>query len=247
MGIVAARSRDGDEVRYRGEAPPEARRLWCELAGSPEALAPSTRTVVHGSRGICPAGWVGVVRLGDAFLVEAGDADEPTLARILDLDDPSDPDEVSRALQPVQTLGPGVLAYLPGDAAPAPSTADADIEEVEIAAVRSWLASLPEDDVAESSVDEMGHLLVLRRAGRIVGAAGHLDWPADIAHLGIVVDPGFRGRGDGVLLGIAATRRAIALGRYPQWRAAAWNEASRAVARRIGYHEFGRQFSFQVE
>jgi RimJ/RimL family protein N-acetyltransferase len=35
-------------------------------------------------------------------------------------------------------------------------------------------------------------------------------------------------------------------GRTPQWRAAAWNAASRRVARRIGYREMGRQFSFQL-
>lgn len=228
------------------EAPPAARRLWCELARSPDALAPSTRTVVRGSRGICPPGWVGAVRLGSAVLIEAGDADETTLAGLLELDDPSDPDQVSQALSPARTLGPGQLAYLPDASEPPAVESDAEIEEVDVAAIRDWLGSLPEDDFAESSMEDMGDVLALRRDGRIVGAAGHLDWPADVAHIGIVIDPAFRGSGNGVLLGAAATRRAIAAGRYPQWRAAAWNEASRATARRIGYHEFGRQFSFQV-
>lgn len=228
------------------EAPRAARRLWGELAGLPADLAPSTRTVVRGSRGICPPGWIGTVRLGSAFLIEAGDADETTLAPILELDDPSDPVQVSRAVNPSQTLGPGQLAYLPDEVGPPTVDAGADIEVVHVGAIRDWLGSLPEDDFAESSMDDMGQVLVLRRDGRIVGAAGHLDWPAAIAHIGIVIDPGFRGSGHGILLGAAATRRAIAAGRYPQWRAAAWNEASRATARRIGYHEFGRQFSFQV-
>lgn len=233
--------------RYPVEAPPAARRLWCELAGAPEALAPSTRMVVRGSRGICPAGWVGVVRLGSAFVIEAGDADGTTLAKLLDVDDPSDPDQVSRTVGPARTLGPGQLAYLPEGVEPPAVDSDAGIELVEVAAIRDWLGSLPADEVEESSVDDMAHALVLRRDGQIVGAAGHLDWPAEIAHIGIVVDPGFRGRGNGVLLAAAATRRAIAAGRYPQWRAAAWNETSRATGSRIGYHEFGRQFSFQGE
>ena len=227
------------------ECPAAARRLWCELGGAPEALAPSTRTVVRGSRGICPPAWVGVVRLGDAFLVEAGTADERTLSQILDLEDPSDPAQVASALQSNQTLGPGQLAYLPEGVQPATNDV-ADIEEVDVAAVRDWLGSLPGDDVAESSIDDMERVLVLRHDGRIAGAAGHLDWPADIAHLGLVVDPIHRGSGYGAVLGAAATRRALAAGRHPQWRAAAWNEPSRATATRIGYREFGRQFSFQI-
>lgn len=233
--------------RYPVEAPPAARRLWCELAGAPGALAPSTRTVVRGSQGICPSGWIGVVRLGSAFLVEAGDADETVVARILDLDDPSDPQQVSGTVGPSQTRGPGQLAYLPEGVPPPSVDSDADLELVDVAGIRDWLRALPEDDVAESSVDNMEHALVLRRDGRVVGAAGHLNWPADIAHIGIIVDPAYRGSGNGVLLGTAATQRAITAGRYPQWRAAAWNETSRATGKRIGYHEFGRQFSFSVK
>lgn len=231
---------------YPAEPPPVARRLWRELGGAPHALAPSTRTVVRGSRGICPPGWVGIVRLGSAFLVEAGDADEETLARVLELDDPSDPEQVTSSLQPSRTLGPGQLAYLPPRAdVPVPEDGG-DLEEVDVAVVRDWLGSLPEHDVAESSIDDMERVLVLWREGRILGAAGHLEWPADIAHIGIVIDPDRRERGNATTLGAAATRRALAAGRHPQWRAAARNEASRATALRIGYREFGRQFSFQL-
>lgn len=228
------------------EPPPAARRLWCELGGVSDALTPSTRTVVRGSRGICPPGWVGVVRLGTGFLVEAGDADEQTLARILQLDDPSDPEQVGSALEPSRTLGPGQLAYLPPDADVPVREHGEELEEARVATIRDWLESLPQDDVAESSIDEMDRVLVLRRQGRVVGAAGHLDWPADIAHIGIVIDPHDRGHGNALRLGAAATRRAIAAGRHPQWRAAASNEASRAAALRIGYREFGRQFSFRL-
>jgi hypothetical protein len=59
--------------------PDEARRLWCTLASAEDALHPATTTVVHGSQGIAPKRWTGVVRLGDAYLIEAGDADAPVL------------------------------------------------------------------------------------------------------------------------------------------------------------------------
>jgi hypothetical protein len=103
------------------------------------------------------------------------------------LDDPSDPAQVTRALSPARTLGPGELD------------------------------SLPADDVEESSVEEMDEALVLRR-----------------------------GAGVGARLGSAATQRVLDRGLTPQWRAAGWNDASRRIARRIGYREMGRQFSFQL-
>ena len=90
--------------------PDEARRSWRILAGDGTALRPGTTTVVRGSRGICPSGWIGVVRLGDATLIEAGDADDATIDVLLSLEDPSEPAEVSGVLRLGRTLGPGELA-----------------------------------------------------------------------------------------------------------------------------------------
>lgn len=226
--------------------PPAARRLWCALAGVPDALTPSTTTIVRGSRGICSEGWIGIVRLGDAYLIEAGEADDETVEVLCSLDDPSDPKQVTRALRPKRTRGPGHLAYLPpGGEVAAISGAD-DIDEATVESITPWLKAIPAKDVAESSVSEMNRVLVLRRADRLVGAAGHVDWPADIAHIGVLIAPYARGAGLGARLGAAATRRAQDHGRQPQWRAAAWNAASRFVARRVGYVEIGRQFSFDL-
>ncbi len=87
---------------------------------------------------------------------------------------------------------------------------------------------------------------MLRRGDQVLGAAGHLGWPAAIGHLGVLVPPLMRGRGVGAGLGAAATRRALDQGLTPQWRAARTNAGSRQVARRIGYREMGRQFSFRL-
>jgi predicted GNAT family acetyltransferase len=89
-------------------------------------------------------------------------------------------------------------------------------------------------------------MLVLCRGEEVLGAAGHLDWPTRIGHVGVLVAPTARGEGVGRCLGAAATRRALQHGRTPQWRAATANAASRRIARRIGYREMGRQFSFQL-
>jgi RimJ/RimL family protein N-acetyltransferase len=92
----------------------------------------------------------------------------------------------------------------------------------------------------------MDQVPVLNRGEDGLGAAGHLDWPARIGHIGVLVAPTARGEGVGGCLGAAATRRVLAHGRTPQWRAATWHSASRRVARRIGYREMGRQYSFQL-
>lgn len=235
--------------RWRAGAlpvPEHARRLWGTLAGDETALAPGTVTVVSDSRGICPDGWTGVVRLGDAYVIETGDADHQTISILRSLDDPSDPAAISETLHPEETLGPGYLAYLPDGVDVTPKAVAGQVEEVSTESVRAWLQSMPRDEVAESSVEDMDQLLVLRRGQSIMGVAGHLEWPADIGHIGIFVTPEARGRGVGVSLGIAATRRVLRLGRHPQWRAAGWHDASRAVAKRIGYVDVGRQFSFQA-
>ncbi len=226
--------------------PSIARQLWRTLAGDPAALQPGTVTVVRGSRGIARPGWTGVIRLGDAFVIEAGEADAAALDVLRALDDPSDPAQVDRALQPARTLGPGELFYLPEDGEVAVLEVGGEIEEVSVNSIRDWLDRLPVEDLEESSVHEMEDVLVLRRDGQVLGAAGHRDWPSDIGHLGVVVSPEARGSGVGSALGAAATRRVLDRGRHPQWRAAAWNDASRIVADRIGYQKVGRQFSFRL-
>lgn len=118
--------------------------------------------------------------------------------------------------------------------------------EVPVASIRGWLDSLPVDDVEESSVAEMEHVVALWRGADLLGAAGHRSWPAEIGHIGVLVTPDARAAGLGACLGAAAIRRALDHGLTPQWRALESNAASRRAARRIGYREMGRQFSFQL-
>lgn len=236
--------------------PPAVLKLWRELAGDPAVGVPGTRKVVRGSRGLGRAGWTAVLRLGDAWVIETGEADARILTALLDLEDPADPEQVEAVVPVGQSIGPAELAYLPEGSRPATDTAETragsdgvDVTIVEVArtSLASWLATLPPDEVAESSVSGMDTLLVADVAGRRVGAAGHRTWPTGIAHIGLVVAPDVRGRGFGQLLGAAATRRAITEGLAPQWRALTTNHASRTIARRIGYVEVGRQFSFTMQ
>jgi len=93
--------------------PDGALRLWRTLAGDPTAFQPASRRAVRDTRGFCPPGWVGVVRLGDAYAVERGGADDATVARLLALPDPADPEPLATVLAASERLGPAELAYPP--------------------------------------------------------------------------------------------------------------------------------------
>jgi GNAT superfamily N-acetyltransferase len=231
------------------EVPAAALRLWRELVGDQRAFAPGMRTVARDTRGLCPRGWTGIVRLGDAYAIEPGDAAPDTIAALLALDDPADPEQVLGAVTVHDTLGPGELAYRPAAAAPLPRVTVGDgltlgIEPV--GRLERFLAALPDEDVRESSVGDMDEAVVLRLEGTPVAAAGHLRWPADIAHIGILVAPAHRGRGHGRSAGAAAVQRAEAQGSSAQWRAATDNLGSRGLAAALGFVEVGRQLSVDL-
>lgn len=219
-------------------------RLWRELADDPSVFVGGSRHVVRGSRGFCPPGWTGVVRLGDAVVIEAGEAGGAALAALLRLPDPTDPEAV-RPLLRGDVLGPACLAYLPDGAMPSGGPSD----QVEVATpheTADWLATQPPSDVEASSAADLEAPLVLRRGGRIAGIAGWVRWPASVAHLGVLVDMTHRGTGAGTTLGRAAAHKAVGAGLSPQWRALASNTPSRAIARRLGLVEVGRQLSLQA-
>ena len=207
-------------------------------------LTPGSRRTVRRSRGLCPPGWTGILRLGDAFVVEIGEADGTSISALMELEDPTDPESV-RPLVRGKTLGPAHLAYVPDGSAPslAPQRAVEIADPVELS---RWLDRQSEEDVEESGAAEFERPVVLRRDGRLVGVAGWTRWPTAVAHIGVLVDEGHRGEGAGTTLGRVAVDAAVADGLSPQWRAASSNDASRAIARRIGLVEFGRQLSVEA-
>jgi GNAT superfamily N-acetyltransferase len=239
----------GDADRPDTEVPAAALRLWRELVGDPRAFAPGMRTVARDTRGLCPPGWTGIVRLGDAYAIEPGGAEPETVAVLLTLDDPADLEQVLAAVPVHDTLGPGELAYRPPAAAPLAQVLLADglsLGLEPVGQLDGFLAALPDEDVQESSVGDMDEALVLRLQGTPVAAAGHLRWPTDIAHIGILVAAAHRGRGHGWTVGAAAVERARSQGLSAQWRAATDNVGSRRLAAGLGFVEVGRQLSLDL-
>src|SRR5262245_17301474 len=92
-----------------------AKELWEYLAGS-AGFTPGLSVAVSPQSYLCPAGWVGIVILGDAILATAPD---PETARFVeqglsDLPAASltDTATLSRRLPLAETMGPATLAYL---------------------------------------------------------------------------------------------------------------------------------------
>ena len=84
----------------------------------------------------------------------------------------------------------------------------------------------------------------VREQGQIVAAAGYRNWPGETAHLSVLTAPAARGRGLARAAASAAVAHAIESQKLPQWRARP--EASRRVARALGFRELGSQVSIRL-
>ncbi|MEU0953943.1 GNAT family N-acetyltransferase [Streptomyces niveus] len=156
-----------------------ARALWSELAGVPvEFTTPTAVVTAPGSR-LCPPGWAGIVRIGDAAVVTAPDARGAealgAAVRKLAPAELVDPVRLGKALSgtgaPVlDVLGPATLSYVDRDAF-VPALAEEAGATVERAApgdsaLTALLAGAGRGDADESGLDEItSPAFLLREAG----------------------------------------------------------------------------------
>lgn len=239
-----------------------ARALWRELAGVPvEFAAPGAVVIAPRSR-LCPPGWSGIVRIGDAAVVTAPDARcaealgaavrRPAYAEL------TDPVQLGAALSgtaaPVlEVLGPATLSYLDRDSfVPAlPAEAGTTVERAapDDIAMTALLVGVGKGDADESGLDEITSPAFLLRegpggAGDVVAAAGYTTWPRAVAQLCVLVAPHRRGRRLARTVASAAVSHAIGAGLLPQWRARPY--PSRRVAAALGFRELGSQVSVRM-
>jgi hypothetical protein len=223
-----------------------ARAVWVGLAGVPVAFpaAGGAEVVVSAGSALCPPGWVGIVRLGGAAIATVPDAGlvgpvQEALAAV------TDPLALPAALPVLEVLGPASLAYLDErDHRPA---GPGGVEEIagDHPDLVAFLASVPADDANEAGLAEISSAaFVVRDGPRIVAAAGYREWPGRVAHIGVLTVPAHRGRGFARAVGAAAASHGLAQGLLPQWRARI--EASRRVARALGFREIGGQSSLRI-
>jgi RimJ/RimL family protein N-acetyltransferase len=85
----------------------------------------------------------------------------------------------------------------------------------------------------------------LRYCQRCRPAAGYRGWPGRVAHLSVLTAARpARGRGLATVAASAAVAAALSEEELPQWRARA--EASRRVARTLGFRQLGAQASLRL-
>lgn len=232
-----------------------ARALWTELAGVPVEFTSPTDVVVAPGSLLCPPGWAGIVRIGDAAVVTAPDARSAEAlgeaARILSYEELTDPVRLGVTLSgtaPVlDVLGPASLCYLDGGRdtfVPSPGPVE-QVAAGDRSALKALLAAVGQDDADESGLDEISSpAFLLVDGGVAVAAAGYLSWPRSVAHLCVLVAPHHRRRGLARIVASAAVSHALDAGLLPQWRARPY--PSRRVAAALGFRELGAQLSVRM-
>lgn len=225
-------------------------RLWAGLAGTPVVFRDAAVEVVVSPQSLlCPPGWVGVVALGDAAIATAPDDEVAGIVRHALTGLPTaamtDPAALRDALPVQEALGPATLAYC--DAAgfrPADTRAVQTIP-TDHSDLRTLLERVPAEDADEAGLAEVtSPVFVLRTDTGVMAAAGHRTWPGDTAHISVLTVPAERGRGLARVVATAAVTDALHAGLLPQWRARP--EASRRVARALGFRELGSQLSVRL-
>ncbi|GGP17787.1 GNAT family N-acetyltransferase [Nonomuraea glycinis] len=234
------------------------------------------RVVVSPESRLCPDGWAGVVAIGGAVLATVPDEDSaaPLRAALTGLGDHGLGDHggappgltgsegrdgaprwliglgdlwgLPRALAVEDVLGPASLAYV--DAAGFVAVhGGAAVERLPSGdvRVRELLDASDPAEAGESGLREIvSDAFVVREGLEVVAVAGYRPWLDTAAHVSVLTAAGRRGEGLAKVVASAAVADALERGLLPQWRARP--EASRRVARALGFDEVGGQVSVKL-
>lgn len=99
----------------------------------------------------------------------------------------------------------------------------------------------PEEWEESGLIDMPARIAARRPDGKVAAVAGYERWGRHLAQLGVLTDPEFRGLGYAASAAARAAQVAQNEDLIPQWRCRVDNLASLDVARRLGFHEVGRQ------
>jgi GNAT superfamily N-acetyltransferase len=234
---------------FRVASGERVRGVWRELMGAPSAFR-TTGWVVAAVPG--DERRIGMVRLEDAVAVSAPAElveviGEVVVGSAVDLTDPAAVVELLGPVAPVAGVrGPAVLAYAdPGCFTPRPGPAVVTVAAGDAGVV--GLAAACGADGDESGItDKTSPLSVVRVGGQVAAACGYEVWRGELAQVGVLTHPRFRGRGLGAAVASATVAHALAAGLVVQWRARMTLTASRRIARSLGFVELGHQLTVRL-
>lgn len=204
-----------------------------------------------------PPGWFGALNIDGHVMVTApDDVRARELTEALAAAAVDDADQLRAAVttktipEVTEVMGPAWLSYA------APTTRHATSEPgvtsgIRVEALKSsnssdlhtLLGVCSPQDVAESAVEEMTEVRVVRDGDAIVAAAGWEVWPGGVAQVGVLAAPSARGRGIAGAVASSVVQAALAQDLLVQWRARP--AASRRLAQRLGLVEVGWQLSWR--
>ncbi|MFB7556412.1 GNAT family N-acetyltransferase [Streptomyces brevispora] len=230
-----------------------ARALWEDLARVPVSF-PSpggVHVVVSQESGPCPAGWLGVVALGESAIVTVPTESAAVIVRGalagLSVEGVVDGTSIRTVLPVARALGPAVLSYVSPEGFRPVASGALSAEQLPTGHpdLRRLERAVGEGDAGEAALNEItSPAFVVREHGQVVAAAGYRAWPSRTAHIGVLTAPAARGRGLARVTGSATVAHALAAGLLPQWRARP--PASRRVAAALGFEELGFQLSVEI-
>lgn len=233
--------------------PPDADRvrdLWRELTDAPGAFTPRDPLVIASdTHRASPPAWIGIVEVCGDVVVACRTATADRVRRQLAgsaAEHLIRPSIVDALLHPVDTLGPALLFYgRPTLTATKAAGSVIGPCEIDDPRVQSVIGDATTAELDETAIEETtsGVYVGLTADGIPAAACAWREWPHRVAHISALTAASYRGLGFGASTAAVALDAAVGVGLLPQWRAGHWNEASIALARRLGLELLGHQYS----
>jgi GNAT superfamily N-acetyltransferase len=150
-------------------------------------------------------------------------------------------------------VGPAYVGYA-ADADAAPAAGGVEVRLLEAGdgrpaapALRVLRAGCPPDEWEHSGIDPTRPPVFGAFVDGELVAAGKLqDLDGALVHVGVITHPAHRGRGHGRRVVGAMTTHALRAGLVPQYRTLLANAPALAVARALGYREYGRTLAVRL-
>lgn len=142
------------------------------------------------------------------------------------------------SLHSLEVRGPAYLGYWPSAHRPR-SQGLTEVLDGDGLARLAFLRDTAPAEWKEAGIGPDSRVLGLRVEGQIVAVAGYEPWAGHIAQLQVFCHPNYRRRGLAAEPLKAAISSALADHLLPQYRARDANAASLALARRVGFVEYG--------